>query len=181
MSLEKQFNLAENNPDQGGGILYCMRYEREHIEEHHAQVIAALKAMGISFREEGESGIAAESQDDLDPEQQRRRFALLEELSVINEAREYKEAGLDGVKSVSELSNRLVVTFHGLLRSRKLANAYDFVTVFLPMIISDIRLADKQNKVLSSEDRAALDKLSAFVVSKERFLNSPGGFTVLGG
>ncbi len=169
--LEKQFNLAERNPDQGGGILYCMRYSGEHIDEHHAQIVEALKRMGITFTDEGDN-IGARADTELSPEAERQVTLLLEELSVINEAREYKEAGLDDVKNIRELSDYLISTFYSLLKSKNISDAYNFVTVFIPRIISDISLADRQNKVLTNQDRAALDKLSEFMKSKEKQLNS---------
>ena len=180
-SLEKQFNLAENNPDQGGGILYCIRYNREHIDEHHAQVVEALKHMGITFKdEEGGNGIAVNAENTLSQDEERRTLALLEELSVINEARKYKDAGLDDVKSITELSNRLMLTYHALLDAKNLADAYNFVDIFIPRVVNDIHLADQQNKILSAEDRKAVKELYSFARSKEKFLNKNKS-VVLGG
>ncbi len=176
--LEKQFNLAEGNPDQGGGILYCMRYSRDHIEEHHAQIVGALKRIGITFTDEGDN-IGARADAELSPETERQAILLLEELSVINEAREYKEVGLDDIKNIPELSGYLMTTFFSLLKSKNLVDAYNFVTIFIPRIIRDIMLADRQNKVLTNKDRIALNELSEFVKSKEKLLNS-NRITILG-
>lgn len=169
-NLEKQFNLAENNPDQGGGILYSMRYSKDHIEEHHMQVVEALKRIGVTFKDEGER-IAVTPEKELSPEEQRRTLALLEELSVINEAREYKETGLDNIQNISDLKNCLILSFHALLDAKNLVDAYNFVTLFIPRIVSDIRLADKQNQVLSAQDRKDVNELAAFAAAKEKMLN----------
>ena len=169
-NLEKQFNLGPANQDQGGGILYCMRYDSAHIEEHHTQVIEALKKIGLTFSDRGED-IAVSSENKLSPEEEKRALALLEELSVINEAREYKEAGLDGIKNIRDLRDRLSLSFYALLDQRKLVDAYDFVDLFIPRIVNDIRLADKQNHVLSSEDRKALEELARFAQSRAEMLN----------
>jgi hypothetical protein len=178
-NLEKQFNLGPANPDQGGGILYCMRYSSEHIEEHRAQVLAALKDIGLTFKDHKE-GIAVEAQNTLSPEDEERTLALLEELSVINEAEEYIDAGLDGVKNIKDLYNRLVLSFMALLDKRNLVDAYNFVTVFIPTIVSDIWLADQQNHVLSAEDRRLVEELASFAQSKEKMLNNNRS-VILGG
>lgn len=172
MSLEQQFNLAEANPDPGGGILYCMRYDREHIEEHHAQVIQALKRIGVTFKDDETSGgIAAVPENELTPDEEKTELALLEELSVINEAREYKEVGLDGVTNVKELCERLTLSFYENLDQKRLVDAYNFVSVFLPTVIRDLQIADKQNGVLSKKDRDAVQQLADFATAKEKMLN----------
>ena len=172
MSLEKEFNLGENNPDPGGGILYCMRCDSEHIEEHHAQVIKALKNMSITFKDdEASGGIAVIPENELTPDEEKRELALLEELSVINEAREYKEVGLDDVTNVKELCERLTLSFYENLDQERLVDAYNFVSVFLPTVIRDLRIADKQNGVLSKKDMDAVQKLADFATAKEKMLN----------
>ena len=41
-TLWEEFNLAENNPDQGGGILYALRYNADRIKAHREAVVGAL-------------------------------------------------------------------------------------------------------------------------------------------
>ena len=43
-----KFNLAENNQDQGAGILYCLKYDEGRIKSHQESIVNALKLMGIN-------------------------------------------------------------------------------------------------------------------------------------
>ena len=52
-TLWDYFNLAEQNPDQGGGILYCLRYDQPRIKAHQVCVVNALKSLGLDLVEIG--------------------------------------------------------------------------------------------------------------------------------
>lgn len=178
-SLWEVFNLAEHNPDQGGGILYCLRYTEEVLVGKQRQVVSALTKLGFTLKEV-EQGIEAASSHNLSDSDYRRAGALFEELSVINEALEYKQGGFDRIKSIQDLKNTIIGDFFGFLERRKLAEAYDLVSVVVPTLVRDIARADRQNKLLTRQDKVALQELQDFARKKEKFLNSPGGTVTIG-
>ena len=48
------FNLRENNLDQGGGILYSLRYSTESLEEKRKGIVKVLENIGISIIDIGD-------------------------------------------------------------------------------------------------------------------------------
>jgi hypothetical protein len=175
--LWKQFNLGKNNPSPGGGILYCLRYSPERIEAHQESVISALENIGAEIIDLGQGlGISLKG---LGESEQRRAVILLEELSVLNEAQEYHEAGFGRYRSISELKDGLICSYLRALERDQVA-AYDLVDVNIPQIVRDISIADKQNKILNSLEREEIKELSDFARRQVEHMNHPGGYIVFG-
>lgn len=177
----KEFNLAEQNPSPGGGILYCLRYTREHIEAHHQHVVTALKELGIQLQDVTE-GIAVVPTRELDEVERQRVMHLLEELSVQNEAIAYHGAGFGACKTIGELQNHLVSAVEGCMSRthQDLPTAYDLVTITIPQLVRDLRVSHRQNDVLSALDLDTLEALADYARRKEDLLNRPGGVVVFG-
>lgn len=170
-TLWEEFNLAERNPDQGGGILYAMRYDADRIKSHREAIVSALQDMGMEIKEtEGMIGVIPKAP--LDESGQRRAFALLEELSVLNETTEYQENGMGRYKNLGELSNGLKAAYFQLLDKHDLPNAYNLATMVIPQIVRDISISHAQGKSFSRKDIATIDDLMDFAVSRDRQLNS---------
>jgi len=176
--LWKQFNLGKNNPSPGGGILYCLRYSPERIEAHQESVISALENIGATIQDYADQQVAV-SFKNLDESQKRRAVILLEELSVLNEAQEYHEAGFGRYRSISELKDGLMCSYVNILERDQVA-AYDLVDVNIPQIVRDIRIADKQNKILSAFEREQIKELSDFAKRQVEHMNYPAGYIVFG-
>ncbi len=169
-SLWHQFNLAEANPSQGGGLLYVMRYSLEEIEAKREIVIAALERIGVTLEDMDTEGIDASLSDDAARDQ---ALALLEELSVENDALAYHVVGYGQYHTVPELCTGLKGNYLELLTNGKpnMVAAYDLVTLVIPEIVRDLRSADIQNAVLSEKDRKELAALEQFAQTKDRQLN----------
>lgn len=172
--LWSQFNLGENNRDPGGGILYNLRYSPEQLAVKRETIKAALVSMGISLVDRGdEVGVTAEDVVE-DGDVIERAMYLLEELSVINEAQEYAQAGFADIKSIPALVSYLIAAYYQcLLKSGEsgLDDAYDIVTVIVPQIVYDLSIADGQNSVLSNRDRIVLKELGDFGSAQQQRLN----------
>lgn len=177
--LWDKFNLAEKNPDQGGGILYCLRYTYERIRGHQESIVTALESIGIELVEIDE-GIGVKSTLALNESEQNRVYALLEELSCLNEALEYAEAGLNQYNSIGQLGNGLMNTYIELLKENKKPDAYNFITMMMYPIIRDLRTANNQNGVLSASERRELTDLIEFTKGQYDLLNRPKEYIVLG-
>ncbi|MBI2657725.1 hypothetical protein HYX08_03445 [Candidatus Woesearchaeota archaeon] len=172
-TLWEEFNLAENNPDQEGGILYAMRYDAERIKAHRGAVVGALRDIGIEFQEV-DNLIGMFPKNVLSESETRRVYALAEELSVLNEATEYQEAGFGRFKTWGELKDGLVSHYFSLLLDKKdLVGAYNLATMVIPQIVRDLRIAQAQGKPFSSGEKRTIDDLLAFAISRERQLNHP--------
>jgi hypothetical protein len=173
VSLWHQFNLAEANPSQAGGLLYAMRYSSEEIEAKREIVIAALERIGVTLEDMDEDGIGVALSDDAARDQ---ALALLEELSVENDAVAYHLAGYGQYHTISELCTGLKGNYLELLTHGKpnMVAAYNLATLVIPEIVRDLRSADVQNNVLSARDRKELDALEQFARTKDRQLNSGG-------
>lgn len=178
-TLWNYFNLAENNPDQDGGILYCLRYDEDRISAHRTSVVGALESMGIGLKEVDEI-IYITTSGVMERAEQYRVRALLEELSCLNEAMEYTEAGFNQFSNVRQLKNGLMSAYFGLLEEREMADAYNIVTVAIPQIVGDLTLADCQSGVLSASERRELAELTRFAKRQDDLLNTPGGFVIVG-
>ena len=176
--LWTQYNLAERNPDVGGGIAYCLRYNSESLSIKRDYVIDALKSLTLDIEEHGE-GLAVSFPKDASCSETQRVVLLLEELSVLNDALDYARVGLDQYSSVSELCNGIKINYFDSLSS-DIVQAYNLVDMFVPAIVRELRIADMQNGILSSKDKESLDGLVAFAQNHVKLHNHPGGFTVLG-
>lgn len=166
-----QFNLGEQNPSPGGGILTCLRCSREEIEERHPSVVSAIQDMGVSL-EDIDTGIAVIPQNPLSQEDTVKLMALLEQLSVLNEALEYHGAGYGAFHTIAELRNGIVSQFLTLLIDQKdLPGAYNLVDLVVPEIVRDIRVTHKRESILSQDEEHELDELTEFAKIKVRQLN----------
>jgi hypothetical protein len=162
LSLWNQFNLVENNPDPGGGILYAIRYDSDTLLTRRDAIRTAIIGSGATIFELdyglGIDGSVIEVEG-------RSRFAvLIEELSVLNEAIEYHEADLN-VESIAELSQHLRNVFMAGLLTDHLT-AFDLVNINIPQIIKDIEIAHNQNDVISREEQTILKDLGKFAATR---------------
>lgn len=178
-TLWEEFNLAENNPDPGGGVAYCLKYDEDRISAHRESVITALKEIGVKMEELGED-IAVVPPHQFDDSEQQKLLLLLEELSCLNEACEYIDAGLTNVKSVFELKSILISSYSELLKENNLADAYNLVDMFITQLVHDLTIAHEQNKILTNTDLKELEELADFAEREVKKLNNPHGFVVMG-
>lgn len=178
-TLLNEFNLAEKNPDQGGGILYCLRYDEDRIKGHQESVANALTSMGIEVYEVDE-GIAVKPPKRLNKSEYSKFYSLLEEISCLNDALEYSAIGFSQFDNISELKNGLVTSYFDLLEEDNLADAYNMVTLLIPEIVGDLRIADHQNGVLSVSERKELTDLMNFAQRHYKLLNNSHGFVTIG-
>ncbi len=170
--LWRQFNLAEQNPSPGGGILTCLRCSREEIEERHPGIVSAIQDMGVDLKDI-DTGIAVIPQNPFSEENAIKLMALLGQLSVLNEALEYYDVGFGVFNNIAELKNGIVSAVLQLLTERKLVDAYDLVDRVVPQIVRDIRITNRQENVLSPDEIGDLDALDRFAQTKVRQLNKP--------
>ena len=119
-TLWQEFNLGENNADPGGGILYCLRYDGGRIKAHQESVVSAVQSMGVQL-EEVDEGIAVVPQWHLDHSESDRLVVLLEELSCLNEAQEYVDAGYGQFNNLMELNHGFFTHYFSLLNEGNLA------------------------------------------------------------
>jgi hypothetical protein len=175
-SLWKHFNLTSNNPAQGGGILYCMRYSRERLEGHQEQVIEGLKRLNGRVEKKERNLVAYANQV---PEESYDSFRkLIEELSVVNEALELNSAGFGNYKSIADLKEGLIGTYLAALE-KDLVSAYDLVDAIIPQIVRDLKISAKQGKNFKAHERVDIRELEEFARRHVEILNDPRGFVVL--
>jgi hypothetical protein len=178
-NLWQEFNLAENNPDPGGGILYAIRYETDALREQQSRVIGGLVTMGVGISVGEFDNQLRVVIPETAPEQRQKAAIMLEELSVVNEALEYHVAGFD-CESISELSERLKATFRSQFNNTDKVDAYDLATIAIPQIVGNILAAHEQNGVLSKEEVVTVLGLRDFAGEKEALLDGSHGIVVLG-
>ncbi|MBW2995923.1 hypothetical protein KY332_01350 [Candidatus Woesearchaeota archaeon] len=178
-SLWHEFNLGETHPAQGGGLMYCLRYDIGRINTHHETVVSALESQGVTLEDAGDL-IRVNPGKNLNDSQKNSLVLMLEELSVLNDARAYASMGYDKYNDFEELKNGLVSAYFDLLEHSNIADAYNFLTLGITQIIKDAKIADMQNKCLKSNERAALKELTSFVKKQDRLMNLPGGFVLYG-
>jgi len=171
--LWQQFNLAENNPDPGGGILYAIRYAAEDLKAHQAKVIESLMVDGASIQEAG-IGLGVHL-GGLSHEQRERALLILEELSVVNDALEYYDAGVNA-DSIEALAGQLISAYYAGLTPAKKVDAFDLVSDGIPQITREIQHAHAQNGVLSAEDLSKVMELQEFA---SRQANILGGHNIV--
>jgi hypothetical protein len=177
-TLWEEFNLGENTADPGGGILYCLRYDSDRINSHREQVIRTLKSYGIELNDVDE-GIAAVPDHPMTSNEKMIVYNLLEELSCLNEAQEYNEAGYGRMNSVRGLGSSLILYYFELVKEN-IVDAYNLIDLAIPELVRDIKIADRQNNVLGPEDRKALEELASFAERHVRMHNRPGGYVIIG-
>jgi uncharacterized membrane protein YecN with MAPEG domain len=171
-SLWEEFNLAQANPDRGGGILYCLRYPEDRLRAHQKQVISAINDLGAVPKDLGEF-ITVVPGREWDLHERRRVAYLLEELSVLNEALEYVDVGFGVFNNVSELKDGLIMHYlDALLKRGDVLHAYGLVTSTIPGIAKDLRTAHEQNRVLSPQDEVALRDMEFFSLMHTNMMDS---------
>jgi hypothetical protein len=168
LSLWNQFNLAENNPDPGGGILYAIRYDTEGLLAHRDAITEAIVDSGARISEvDDRLGIDASAIKSAD---RPRVAALLEELSVVSEAIEYHEEGVT-TNSIAGLSDHLRgVLLTGLVTNQLVA--FDFANITIPQIVRDIETAHDQNNVLRPEEQRTVRDLGEFAARRAKQIAS---------
>jgi hypothetical protein len=176
-SLWHEFNLGETHPAQGGGLMYCLRYDIDRINAHHEAVVSALESQGVALEDAGDL-IRVNPGRALDDSEKKSLVLMLEELSVLNDARAYASMGYDKYNNFEELKNSLVSTYLDLLEHSNISDAYNFLTLGITQIIKDAKIADMQNKCLKSNERAALKELASFVKNQDSLMNTTGGFVL---
>lgn len=172
-SLWEEFRIGEELFMDVEGILYASRFSLDRITIHREQVIVALKSMGIEMSEV-EEGIGIHGHTDSNIGNV---SLLLEELSVLNQATDYKAAGINGVE---DLQKRYSLAFLRYSEERRLPEAYDMVTIEIPRLVSGLRAADIHNSVLYPHERKALEDLLTFAKHKDDLMNGHGGYVILG-
>jgi hypothetical protein len=175
--LWQQFNLARGNPSPGGGIFYCMKYSKERLEAHQAQIISVLTGSGATIRESrGGLGVAFKKMDD---DGKTRAVRLLEELSVLNEALEYHSVGIGECRNIEDLKNHLISRYFESL-ARDKVSAYNLVDVVIPQIVKDVSISDLQGLGLKAHEKRTLAELKQFASRQVEIHNKPQGFVVIG-
>jgi len=160
-TIEEQFGFEEN--PAGSGLMYFIRYSSDRIDGHRMHVLKALREMGVKFRRAGNeievrgpSCMGTVSQEYL-----RRSGALLEELSILNEASEYHDGGAEPFRHIEKLKDVVKLTYYGLLARHKTEDAYSYVSCQVPSITEELREADA-NKCLYGRERRAIDEIERF-------------------
>lgn len=177
-NLWMEFNLGENNPDVGGGILYCLRYDSKILDHKRDYIISNLNSQHLKIKEHGEC-LEVIPPKDMRKSDIPRTVLLLEELSVLNDALDYASIGLDQYNSLFELKNGLITNYFDMLKPDQVG-AYNLVDMFIPQVARELYIADKQNKILSSSERDELEQLVSFAENQVKHLNNPGGYMILG-
>ncbi len=179
-TLWKIFNLGNLNPSKGGGVMYFLRYSPERINTHRNQVVSALKAMDVELRDCQDKILVRTPvpYKDLTKTNKSRLSALLEELSVLNEATEFNETYGD-CRTLDQLGDRLIQVYWALLDSQKLANAYNFVSMGIPEIVQGLKQSE-QNHALYKREKTSIEKLAEFARRKTKYLGRTHGFVILG-
>lgn len=173
MTLWKQFQLPQELHSKGSGIMYYLRYSFDRVCAHRDQIAKELQSRGV-YMEDFEHGIGVSIKPlvkNIRPIQH-----LLEELSALNEAVEYFEA-FGRKMTLDELKSSIQLKTFDLL-GRDLPEAYNFVDYHVPMLVSEIRAADR-NDVLYGHERRTLQEITDFASNKVEQLNRPGGIILL--
>ena len=176
-NLWMEFNLRENNPDVGGGILYCLRYDSKILAHKRDYIISNLNSQGLKIKEHGED-LAVIPPKDMRESGFQKTVLLLEELSVLNDALDYASIGLDQYNSLFELKNGLITNYFNMLKPDQVG-AYNFVDLFIPQVAKELYIADKQNKILSSSEKDELEQLVSFAEDQVKSLNNSGDSIIL--
>lgn len=175
----EKFNLWKINLDQWWYILYSMRYSTEAIKVKRERIIQILEWLQIEPKEIEWDKYWIIMHTESFKTDINKIFALIEELSILNWALEYKELWED-IRSIEELKNILVTIYYSLMAKGDIVRLYNYIDIYVWEIIADILLADNQNKVLGAKDKIALDNLIDFRERQLKALNSPGWIMVIG-
>jgi hypothetical protein len=164
--LWNKFNLAENNPDPGGGMLYALRYDTDSLTSHRDAVVESIRARGASIVVLGDMlGIDLY---ELEAEDEGTAMLLVEELSVVNEALEYHKDGIV-YDSIDALAANIKGSFiDGIISNDagKKADAYNLVGLGIPMLVKDLKTAHAQNEVFSPDELRTVRELGNFAATQ---------------
>lgn len=165
-SLWKEFNLAENNQDQSWWILYAMKYSREVLEvkrEYVTKAIELLEVKPIDKWDLIEVRISGLSKDDI-----QRLYLLLEELSVINEALEWKEWWVEGFDFIIKLKNHLIQLRIDWIYNK--ANSYNSAVEAINLARTLLE-AHKENNIFNRKQLDQINELLNPAIGTEEFFN----------
>lgn len=166
--LWKEFNLGGANPDPGGGILYAVRYEAEVLERAQERLATTLGELGVTIAEH-DQGLGV-SFDGIPDDSVEHAALLVEEISVVNEALEYHDAGLGKCNSIAELCDALRGAFFSLETPETKDGALDLVDLFIPQVTGDILNAHKKSNVLKRDELEEIHDLIEFAETQSAFL-----------
>jgi len=170
--LWREFRTGNPFENQVDGVMYAVRYTPERIEAHRGQVITALKTRDVEFFDLGSLvGVNYTGPDSGSVSV----IALLEELSALNEAADYKMHGLNSIADLSGVYAESLYNF--LFKPRqhdpRMPEAYD-LTLEMFNLATALKSRDKTNRMLYAHERRILDALIDTTKKKEKMLNSPG-------
>lgn len=169
-TIQEQFNFDEN--PAAAGLMYFIRYSSERIDSHRKQVVNALESIGIEFKYANGCEIEVHGPNRILTKSFRRRLdALLEELSVLNEASTYYDYGLESIKDLTKFRDAVILTYFNLLSGHKKEQAYEYISKDIPRQTQELRIAD-ENKCLYTKERKALDEIERFCRTQEQLLYS---------
>lgn len=159
--LWESYNLREQNPDIGGGVLYAIRYDFNILNDKREQIITELNR--VSEIKQSENSIY------LVPRDKNKSLDCLgnlaEKLSVLNDAIYYCEMGFEWCKSVEDLTNYCVKSYLQVLEENDLENSKYLINILFPDLITRLSTAHLQNKVLSKTDLKNLKRLESLVLT----------------
>jgi len=165
--LFELFNLGDLNPRQGDGILYCIRRHSLEIRRERDAIIAVLQSKNVSAEARVDENIEIMAPSDMD---RKELLDILTELSCLNEAVNYINAGYGNIKSISVLKDRFVITYSNLLVKGQLADAYNLVSIAVTQIVKDLRTVHQQKNALTEEDIRTVDELEEWAEEKMKEL-----------
>jgi len=166
-ALWHQFDLAERNQDPGGGILYAIRYDSAALYSHRDNVVNILTEHGVSIYV-NQDGVLTIDLTKSAEDAEERLEVLIEELTVVNDAIELHEMGLNP-GSIMGMSNSLKNSFYQAIDSTNpddRIDALNLVDLGIPQIVHDLEVAHVQNQVLSDSDEQTVKALGEFASYK---------------
>lgn len=167
-NLWKIFNMV-NNPDSGRGMIYCLKFKKDRLEEHRERIIMYGRSKGVELVEK-DYEIEAKIPKTLENRIVKRIYSNFVQLSAVNEALEYKVTGLQHCTNLEELKNELVGRYVNFLDEKNLADAYNMVDLFIPMLVQDLRISYNIRKT-PKEELETLEELSKFSNNQKKILD----------
>lgn len=171
------FNLGQANQDPGGSWLYAMRYSPDNLADHQETVIKTMQDMGV-FVVKTETGLGMGSDHPFDETETAKFMALVEELTVTNEALEPVRLNFFGM-TISELAELYKDSFSLAVATGNTRIAAGILKIEIPQLVSDLTRAQFDNSPLSDEDFEIVNKLGDFAASKIAYLMNGGAYISL--
>ncbi|MHB1865174.1 MAG: hypothetical protein ACYCPS_03365 [Candidatus Saccharimonadales bacterium] len=171
--LWNQFSLAENCLDPAGGILYAIRYDTDSLEAQQKRVVEFLIRSSAQILPIDE-GTTAVDISYVELGKRERVQIMLEELSVVNEAIEHHNQGLN-IHFIEDLAAYLKNLFIGVISSsdpRDKLIALNLVDLGIPGLADDLLLANLQNQVLTDTELATVLDLRKFASTNSDLFNT---------